>query len=319
MKSKKKEASDLVSESLEKIKNEDETSTKKTKFKFKRKKSDTEGDLEDIINDVVSSVKEVWVPDGKCDDICYQVKDWIKAPEVFCELMETPGIPCGHYTQVQGDSDTGKTTFCIHEMVECQKDGGLVIFIDTEHKFDIRRAVKMGLDRNRMLWYKPETIEKCFDKLVEILNRIREKNPGLKILIVWDSLGAAPCEREVDETQEDYAPAAAKAIKGGLRRTRFFLHKMNAAFIIVNHFYTRTDLHGPGARFADKDRAYGGKGPTYYSSIILKFKYREKLTKKTRDGTKRLGTVSTVEVMKNHIGTPFKKTTIEIDEMGIRG
>jgi recombination protein RecA len=296
--------------------NASEDSPAKKKIKFKRKK---ELSIEDVISDVVSSVDDVWVPDGKCEDICYQVKDWIKAPEIFCELMGTPGIPCGHYIQVQGRSDTGKTTFCIHEMVECQRDGGLVIFIDTEHKFDIRRAVKMGLDRNRMLWYKPKTIEECFEKLVEVLNRIREKNPNLKILIVWDSLGAAPCNREVDESQEDYAPAAAKAIKAGLRRTRYFLHQMNAAFIIVNHFYTRTDLRGPGAAFADKDRAYGGEGPTYYSSIILKFKYREKLNKKNKDGIKRIGTVSTVEVMKNHIGVPFRKVQIEIDEMGIRG
>ena len=68
-----------------------------------------------------------------------QVSDWIEMPEYFQRCVGGAGIPCGHITQIYGDSDTGKSTVCMDSMVRTQKGGGVVYLIDSEHKFDFDR------------------------------------------------------------------------------------------------------------------------------------------------------------------------------------
>lgn len=283
--------------------------------------------FDSLFSDIVKEVPGAFVPrDGL---FISKVNDWISLPSQFCEVMGTEGLPCGHIIQALGDSDTGKTTFCIHALIEAQKAGGIAVLLDTEHKFDIDRAVDMGLDRNRLIWKKVRTIEDVFSVIVKLLNVIRERNPKIKIVLVWDSLGATPCQREVggygvdgeDENEKtqaaEYAPAAAKAIKAGLRKTRYFLQEMNAAFLIINQFYTRTDLSGPAARFAKKKKAYGGEGPKYYSTIMLEFTRIGSL-KITRDKKiVKIGIKTQVECVKNHIAPPFKTIEIDIDKWGV--
>jgi len=280
-----------------------------------------------LVGEIQLEVPGVFVPrDGI---LISKVNDWIDLPPQFCEVMGTRGLPCGHIIQALGDSDTGKTTFCIHSLIEAQKVGGVAVLLDTEHKFDIDRAVSMGLDRNRLIWKKVRTIEDVFGVLVKILKIVRLRSPKAKIVIVWDSLGATPCEREVggygvdgedeDEKKQaaEYAPAAAKAIKAGLRKTRYFLQEMNAAFLIINQFYTRTDLSGPAARFAKKKKAYGGEGPKYYSTIMLEFTRIGTVSIQKEGKKHKVGITTQVECVKNHIAAPFKIVEIDIDEWGV--
>lgn len=310
------------------------TKTKDTELTTTKIKGSSDcGDMIDdaafdaLVGDIQKEVPGIFVPKLGVD--VSTVNEWIPMPAPFNEVMGTDGLPCGHIIQALGDSDTGKTTFCNHALVECQRAGGIAVLIDTEHKYDIKRAVQMGLNRDRLLWRKARTIEEVFQNLVSILKIIRARKPDAKIVIVWDSLGGTPCLREVegygvdgedeDEKKQsaEYAPAAAKAIKAGLRKTRYFLQEMNAAFLIINQFYTRTDLKGPMAAYAKKKKAYGGEGPKYFSTIMLEFTRIGNVSIQ-KDGKKeKIGTKSLVECVKNHIAPPFKTVEVEIDVFGV--
>lgn len=263
-------------------------------------------------------IPELMVPDDKGEVMGVMVRDWIPMPTPLLEVMKTPGLPCGHIIQVVGQSDTGKTTFALHAVKSCQDAGGIALWLDFEHKFPYERAVAMGIDMRRLLLAQPRTIEQGFDLYVRTLKVMRVKNKTKKIVLVWDSIGSAPCEWELDDDKGEYAPAAAKAIKGGLRRTRYFLDEVSAAVILINQFYMRTDLKGPAAAFAKKTKAYGGEGPTYFSSMILEFKKIGSLKKTVKGETVKIGIKSIVEVVKNHLGEPFATAEIEIDKLGVR-
>ena len=92
---------------------------------------------------------------------------------------------------------------------------------------------------------------------------------------------------------------------------------MNASFLIINQFYTRTDLSGPAAKFAKKKKAYGGEGPKYYSTIMLEFTRIGSVKIQQAGVAKKVGTKSMVECVKNHIAAPFQSIEIEIDKWGV--
>ena len=73
-----------------------------------------------------------------------QVQSWIEMPEYFTIAVGGKGYPAGHITQIVGDSDTGKTTTLMEAMIACQKKGGIVYLIDSEHKFSFERFTLMG-------------------------------------------------------------------------------------------------------------------------------------------------------------------------------
>lgn len=289
---------------------------------------------DELFSSIVSVIKRevpgAFVPSIGVD--LATINAWIPMPPEFCEAMGgIKGLPCGHIIQALGDSDTGKTTFCNHALIECQRAGGIAVLIDTEHKYDIDRAIAMGLNRDRLIWKKARTIEEVYEVLIRTLKIIRERAPKAKIVVVWDSVGGTPCMREITGTGADgededdkkksaeYAPAAAKAIKAGLRKTRYFLQEMNAALLLINQFYTRTDLSGPAAKYAKKKKAYGGEGPKYYSSVMLEFTRIGSLTIERKGKKIKIGTRSQIECVKNHIGKPFGMVEIEIDLYGVVG
>ena len=46
------------------------------------------------------------------------------------------GIPLGRLSILAGPEGTGKTTLALHLAAECQAQGGVVIYVDTEYKLD---------------------------------------------------------------------------------------------------------------------------------------------------------------------------------------
>lgn len=313
---------------------------KKSKKKFLKAKTkveivDPKGSVVDdalfdaIVTEIKSQVPGAFVPHLGVK--LAEVSAYIPMPKALCEVMDLDGLPCGQIIQTVGDSDTGKTTFCNHALIECQKAGGIAVLIDTEHKYDIKRAVAMGLNRDRLVWKKARTIEEAFTVLIRTLKIIRDRAPKALVVVVWDSIGGTPCLREVEGTGADgededeknqsseYAPAAAKAIKGGLRKTRYFIQEMNAAFLMINQFYTRTDLSGPAAKFAKKKKAYGGEGPKYFSSVVLEFTRIGTLSHERKGKKIKFGIESQVECVKNHLGQPFRVVEVEIDKYGVVG
>jgi len=244
-----------------------------------------------------------------------EVSDWITMPDPIQEIMGTPGLPCGHIVEAYGKPDSGKTTFCTHALIGTQQDGGIAILIDTEHKYDLERACAMGLDRKGFIITRAETIEEVFEKYVGWMNVIKSKEKWRKrkVCLVWDSLGSTPCANELDSSKGDHNMLAAGAITGGLRRTRYFLRQCNAAFLIINQVTTKQTK----TPWEKKTTAKGGLAPKYFSSVRLEFTPVGKLTVERKGVKTKVGIKTQIEVVKNHLAPPFKRTIVQIDKKGI--
>src|SRR5277367_1311933 len=115
-----------------------------------------------------NSGKELTKVFGEEDDLL-QVKSWIPLKAFFKLATGGDGFPCGHITTIIGKPDSGKSTLAMEGIVSCQKLGGIVFLIDSEHKFSMGRLALMGGKPTEVLVTPTETLESAWDAIEKIL------------------------------------------------------------------------------------------------------------------------------------------------------
>ena len=73
------------------------------------------------------------------------------------------GIPKGRIIEIYGAEASGKTTLSLHIAAECQKQGGIVAFIDAEHALDVAYAKRLGVQTDNMLLSQPDGGEQALE------------------------------------------------------------------------------------------------------------------------------------------------------------
>lgn len=235
------------------------------------------------------------------------------------------GIPWGGTVQVQGFSDTGKTTIAIEMAVQCQKQGGLPIFFITEGKFSWEHAALQGLEFDMVLDDNGNLIPEGnfiyigdLENLEEMWNYMRkflddQRNGKLKadILFIVDAIGSIHCDTIKDGEgggQHD-ARSIANNYQGDINQrvtsTKYVKHgDYFASTIFLNHVYLgRPAMPGGIPPLIAK----GGNG--IYASSDYVFLCGGKMTKGTRDLSMTMkgrnivfGKESKISVLKNHSG-----------------
>src|ERR1700689_719486 len=69
------------------------------------------------------------------------------------------GLPRGRIIEVYGPESSGKTTFFLRVIAECQRKGGLAAFIDVEHALDPKYARVVGVKLDDLLVSQPDSGE----------------------------------------------------------------------------------------------------------------------------------------------------------------
>lgn len=299
----------------------------KTKKKFERKplpkespKLEAKVVKEDVEDDFFTSFTEearklgadFIIPSGT-DEPMLQVSQYIKLPKPILDVIGVPGLPCGLITEIFGPPDSGKTTACIEALAECQRQGGIAILILTEAKFDLPRAQDMGVDVRKLIIMRPRTIEAVREFIHDIAITVAKRKDNKKpVVVLWDSVAATPCAKELDEKRGDFAADQAAAITVLLRKTQAMIKDHRIAFVMLNQISTKI-----GVTFGKKTQAKGGYAPKFYSALRLEFSQIGKV-RAGRDGKE--GDFAAIrikiEAVKNHLGRPFKTAEAIIDYKG---
>lgn len=214
------------------------------------------------------------------------------------------GLPYGRILQIAGRPDSGKSTAAMSFMKAAQESGALVVLWDAEKKFSARRYQQNigGLPSSVMVVRNKQIVEGA-KQTVSYVKDAKEQNPDIKILVVWDSVGATLNSAE-DEENDDYSRqpgVTAKEVSWAIRRfnqliERYRSHetgKETIAVLCINQVYANIGSVG----FKQK----GGAELEYLSSLILELT-RKKTLKRVRQGQKKkFGIVSRANVIKNHL------------------
>lgn len=237
-----------------------------------------------------------------------QVEDWIDMPPFFQKAVGGRGFPCGHISQVVGDSDTGKTTLVMEAMKSTQAAGGLTYLIDSEHKFDFNRFTLMGGDPKAITTLSVDSLEEAWNSFSAVIAAVQEakkSNPDLKTLIVWDSVAASVPDSILEsEAGDAHVSVEAKINNKEVRKIRQAVKRSGTAAIFINHTYWSMPKFGIA-----KEVLKGGSEMFFMSTLIVKTKRKAWLDRQVSGLTQKFGAHSLLEVFKGHLGG--RKTTTE--------
>jgi recombination protein RecA len=209
------------------------------------------------------------------------------------------GYPRGRIIEIFGAESTGKSTLCLHAIVEAQKLGLICAYIDIEGTVDPGYATAIGVDTSKLLFSQPDNGDegmRTVDKLV---------CSGLIGLIVIDSVAAlttaAELEKEITDTN---IGQQARLMSQALKRLTVECNKTKTTLMFTNQIRNKI-----GVMYGSPETTSGGNALKYYATQRVKISRGESL----KSGDNVTGNASTAHVIKNKVAAPFKKAFFEIE------
>ncbi|MCB5260210.1 MAG: recombinase RecA [Candidatus Cloacimonetes bacterium] len=212
------------------------------------------------------------------------------------------GIPRGRITEIYGAEASGKTTLSLHIAAECQKQNGIVAFVDAEHALDVAYAKRLGVQTDNMLLSQPDGGEQALE-VTETLVRSSAVD-----LVIVDSVAALVPRQEIEGNMGDsHVGLQARLMSQALRKLTAIVSKSNTAVIFINQ--TRIKIGAPA--FVNPETTTGGVALKFYSSLRLEVRYAGAI-KETGGDTQVIGARTKVKVVKNKFAPPFKTVEFPI-------
>jgi len=264
-----------------------------------------------------NSGKELVKTFGEGDSLL-QVKSWIPLKPFFKLGTGGEGFPCGHITQIIGKPDSGKSTLAMEGIVSCQKLGGIVFLIDSEHKFSMGRLALMGGKPTEVLVTPTDTLEEAWDALEKILAEVqtlREEGVKAPIMLVWDSVAASVPESIMQgEAGDAHFAVEAKLNNKNIRRLRQSIDKGELACVFINHYY----MTNPKTKYEQPELIIkGGEELTFFSTLILRTKQGAKITRTVLGEEQQIGRTTRFYIHKGHFHGRTITKDVSVVDIGI--
>lgn len=207
------------------------------------------------------------------------------------------GWPEGRFAILHGPEGCGKTTLALLAVAECQRQGGVAVYLDFEAKIDHHYVEALGVDLDALILSTPLHIERGFNFIEKCLTLARRASADCPVLFVWDSLHAGVGKKRyaIDYEEGHFNPETA-AYSHGLSKLipKLFLGRG----ILLGISQVRMKLDG----FKAREKVGVGNAPLFYASMIAKLR----ATKPKGNVKKgRTGEQVTVRFVKNQVAVPF--------------
>lgn len=232
---------------------------------------------------------------------------WTKGDH-WKSLTNLKGLPFGRIVQISGKPDSGKSTHAMAFMKFAQDQDVLVILWDAERKFSPRRFdEKMGGISDNLLVVDTNKIIDGAKAVAQFVHAAKEMNPDIKILIVWDSVGASLNSTEdKDDGTEDFSQQPGVSAKENSYAIKKFNKLANnytnnetgeasIATLIINQTYASIGMGAP------TQIEKGGNEIYYLSSIIIQLSRKQDLNRVKGGDKYKYGIISRAKVKKNHL------------------
>lgn len=208
------------------------------------------------------------------------------------------GYPKGRIIEIYGPESSGKTTFALHAIAECQARGGRAAFVDAEHAIDPVYAKNLGVNTDELILSQPDNGEQA----LEIVHMLASSN-AIDIIVV-DSVAALVPQAELDgEMGDAQVGLQARLMSKAMRKLAGILNKSSCTIIFINQLREKV-----GVIYGNPETTTGGRALKFYSSIRIEIRRAEAI----KEGSEIVGNTVNVKVVKNKVAPPFKTCKVDI-------
>jgi len=217
------------------------------------------------------------------------------------------GYPEGRTIEIAGLPSSGKSHLAYHAAAITQKQGGLVVYIDTENSVPVQKLADMGIDvRKRFVYCDSHCTEEVFSIIESTITKAKQiLDKNIPILVVWDSVAATSPKAELDgEYDQNSIGLQARAISKGMRKITGVIGQNNVTLLCINQL--RDNI---GVMHGDPAVTPGGKAIPFHSSVRIRLGSGNQV--KDKNGNP-VGIHTTVTIKKNKVAAPFRKCEFDI-------
>ena len=232
------------------------------------------------------------------------VMGWVSTGSTMLDLAISNrpdcGLAVGRITELNGLEGSGKSLIGAHALADCQRKGGVAVYIDTESAVSPDYLQAIGVDTQNMLYVHIETVEEIFDTIETIVTKIRESNKDRLVTILVDSLAAASTNVEMDADYDTDGSATTKAIviSKAMRKITQMIARQKVCLIFTNQLRQKL-----GVMFGDPWTTSGGKALPFHASTRVRLKNAGQIKDKSSNT---IGIKIKAQVIKNRLGPPMR-------------
>jgi recombination protein RecA len=207
------------------------------------------------------------------------------------------GFVKGKMYELMGWEGTGKSTICGHAVAECQKKGGVALYIDGEHAVDKNYFQSLGVDTTKMLITQPSCGEEGFNIAMEMIST------GTIDLIIVDSDSSLIPKKVLDgEVGDSSIGKKALLNSNAYPKLKSALSQHNVCVIVISQYREKI-----GVMFGNPTTTQGGHALKFYSDCRI-----EVSRSLAKEGDVTYGNLTKVKATKNKMSPPYRISQFEI-------
>jgi len=239
------------------------------------------------------------------------VTDWISTGNDIVDLAISNrpygGLPVGRIIEIMGETAAGKSLLTASILAQCQRKGGLAIYIDTENAVANEFFEMLGMDLSKMIYAPIETIEDAFAVIETIIEKVRISDKDRLVCIAIDSIMGATTkvEQAADYEKDGFATTKAIVLSKAMRKITNMIGRQKICLVLTNQLRDKVGVMG----FGEKTQTSGGKAVGFHASVRLQL-YNLGMIKKS-DGTV-VGARTKLKLKKNRLGPPSREVEYDI-------
>lgn len=224
-----------------------------------------------------------------------------KTGSLGMDIITGGGWGKGRMVEIFAPESSGKTTLCIHTMIQAQKDNPdqKVVFIDAEHAFDRNYAEHLGLDMSQVIISQPDSGEQALEIAEALIAS------GKISVCVIDSVAALTPRAEIEgEMGDSKMGLHARLMSQACRKLTGVVSKTNTVLLWTNQIRMKI-----GVMFGSPETVPGGEALKFYASIRVDM--RKSKGDDDSDGN-RINSKVKAKTIKNKLAAPFQVTEFDI-------
>lgn len=244
------------------------------------------------------------------DDNPTDVKNWLPSSSLQLDYAIRNsvggGYPEGRIIEISGVPSAGKSHLGYAAAAECQRRGGLVVYVDSECATPVQKLSQMGIDiKKRFVYATASCTEECLTIIESTILKAKQVSKDVPILVVWDSLAACSPKQELEgEYDQNTVGLQARVVSKGMRKIVGIIGSNRVTLIIINQLREKI-----GVIAGDPFIEPGGKGVAYAASVRIRLTSNTQVKDKANNI---IGSHVIATIKKNKLAPPWRKLEFNI-------